>query len=286
MIKVIINADDLGKSPEVNSAIGDALSGGLINSSTILANSLYWSEIHSIINSNPLASFGIHLNLTEGKALSYSDIFLKYGIVDQSNLFTKNIFKFLNEGCIPTDLLDAIYDEWDKQLNKVINIEKVSITHLDGHHHIHHYYAFSSVLLRLIDKYNIKIIRRRYSYPTSKFKGCVCSIIEMITTENTYKLVLKLKTLSNNKYLSFLETSMESILWMKYLGQYCSTNYFDSYEHFISRIKYGISNDAVIELMCHPGSMKYEHEYSMIKSRTLNSSLGSAPYIYSSFLEN
>ncbi|MBO7301461.1 MAG: ChbG/HpnK family deacetylase, partial [Bacteroidaceae bacterium] len=49
MIKIIINADDLGLSSKVNKAIGDALRKEVITSSTILANSNTWEEIHDIV---------------------------------------------------------------------------------------------------------------------------------------------------------------------------------------------------------------------------------------------
>ena len=139
MINVIINADDLGKSSEVNSEIDYALSKGYISSSTILANTSHWPEIHRIVDSHPQASFGIHLNLSEGKALTNSEILKKYGIVDSRNIFTGNILQTLNSDKVEEDLREAIYDEWDAQLDLLINVERIRITHLDGHHHVHRY---------------------------------------------------------------------------------------------------------------------------------------------------
>lgn len=272
MIRVIINADDLGKSPEVNREIGNALAKGYITSATILANSLYWDDIHKIVDSNPQASFGVHLNLTEGMALSRSEVFKKYDIVDDSNMFTKRMLEILHSDHIPEDLSDAIFCEWDKQLDKIKNIENIHITHIDGHHHIHHYYVLSGVLSRLLSKYNITALRRRYTYPVTRSVCFATKLINIITKAPIYNFISKYCK-DKSKYLNFILLSMEASLWYKQFEKFCLSDYFDSYEHFLTRLNYNISNDVIIELMCHPGSMKYNQEYALIQSMTLNSLL-------------
>ena len=91
MIRIIINADDLGKDSQVNDKISEALQNGYITSSTIMANTELWDEVHKIVDANPKASFGVHLNLTEGKALTKQPVFVERGVVDDNNCFTKKI---------------------------------------------------------------------------------------------------------------------------------------------------------------------------------------------------
>ena len=131
-VSIIINADDLGKNHIVNEAIREALSLGVITSSTIMANSSSWEEVHAIVDENPQASFGVHLNLTEGKALTASSVFHQMNIVDNDNCFTKRI---RNLKSFSPELLKAVYDEWDAQINKVNIVEEIAVTHFDGHHH-------------------------------------------------------------------------------------------------------------------------------------------------------
>lgn len=279
MIKVIINADDLGKSLEVNNQIGFALSNGYITSSTILANSQFWPEIHKIVDGNPQASFGVHLNLSDGDALTNNEIFKKYGIVDDSNKFTRVILKLVKKDNIPDDLLEAIYAEWDRQIDKVINEENIKITHLDGHHHIHQNYQLSDILYRLIFKYNIKIIRRKYSYPTKQSISLFSKILEKITTERVYCWVKRSRI--KNNFISLLQKYMETILWQRKFVEFYISDYFDSYEHFVSQLKVGYKspNNIVVELMCHPGHKKYEEEYQMIRSKILQKYLPDATLI-------
>ena len=266
MLRVIINADDLGISPIVNKAIGKALKAGHITSSTILANSNYWDDIHNIVNENPHASFGIHLNLTEGKCLSDARIFRKYDVVDDENQFTKKIrcVKHLNQ-----ELLEAIEKEWDAQISKVVEIERIAITHLDGHHHIHADFPFKEIIVKLLQKYNISIIRNRYIYPLSKPSKLMLNIISYLPSNIVYSFT---KMLSSNRYVSIIKNYTEGQLWKQRIQEYAFlTYYFDSYEHFSSLMQcyYNISDDVIVELMCHPGHENYLEEYKMIELHLL-----------------
>lgn len=267
MMKVIINADDLGKNHEVNMAILDALRSKSITSSTIMANSNYWDEIHQIVNENPNASFGVHLNLTEGKCCSDGGIFRKYNVVNSNNEFTKEIrnIKIFN-----SDLLKAVEEEWDAQINKIVNVESIRISHFDGHHHIHADYPFYFILLRLAEKYNIESVRNRYLYPTQK-KSIIVQLIKrmlsLIWIQRLFKVLIQ-----KEYFLSRVVFSIESIIWRKKIcRKLILTDYFDSYEHFLSQIEkgYPIKKNCVIELMCHPGHPNYLEEYRLIQENTL-----------------
>ena len=152
MLRFIINADDLGKDHSVNNAIGQALAAGVISSSSIMANSDSWDEVHKIVEQNPHASFGVHLNLTEGKALTENPVLFQNGIVDENNCFTKKVRSLSN---YTNDILLAIKNEWLAQISKVIEIEGIKVSHVDGHHHIHTFYPFYDILIDCLNHYGI-----------------------------------------------------------------------------------------------------------------------------------
>lgn len=85
--KIIINADDLGLNPTVNSAIENGIINGGVTSSTILSNTKYLKELKVLIEKYSHESFRIHLNLTLGESFTKSRIFLKYGIIDDNGFF-------------------------------------------------------------------------------------------------------------------------------------------------------------------------------------------------------
>lgn len=249
MIRVIINADDLGKDPIVNETIAFFLSKGLITSSTILANSTVWDQVHSVVDKNPQASFGVHLNLTEGKALTHSSVLLKYGVVNTENVFTKKIQQIKE---YDQDLIEAVFDEWAAQVEKVQYGEKISVSHLDGHHHVHTIPELETALLRIIDKYNIRAVRRNYSLPVSCMKE--------------YYGVIR----------SILQGKGNTMRWNKRIkSKSVTTDFFSSYEACVDYLKQKrtFPKDGSIELMCHPGHSRYVKESELIINKILENFL-------------
>lgn len=277
-VSIIINADDLGKSHIVNKAISEALSLRVITSSTIMANSSTWEEVHAIVDENPQASFGVHLNLTEGKALTDSLVFRKMNIVDNENRFTKKMRNIKN---YTPELLRAVYKEWDAQINKVITIEKISVTHLDGHHHIHKEYPFRNVLMSLCEKYNIHQVRNRYTSPLKGFKKLATDGL------GGFSLVPGLLSLSRSLSVfggvfSSVYSMMESENWREKIRRKASvTDYFNAYEsecEQLSRSRHLLC-DCTIELMCHPGHPDYLKEYELIKEHAVEKYLSNSNLI-------
>ena len=277
MAKVIINADDLGLSSKVNKAIGDALKNGFITSSTILANSSTWEEIHDIVEKNQNASFGIHLNLTQGSAITQNIILQKYGLTDKENRFTNwrnNTIDFTEE------LLLAIYEEWDAQVNRVINEHKITVSHIDGHHHIHTLDILQPCLMRLVKKYGIKAVRNKYVKPLSFVFNKKNKLLPNSTggvepkTEKKTTLQSKHTKKSNiiQRVIKVFRTRLQQIKWTRKIKKNLkTTDYFDSYESIYKDLYNGciLPNDCTIELMCHPGHEKYEFEYSLIEAKVL-----------------
>ena len=280
MVTVIINADDLGLSSKVNKAIGDALKKGIITSSTILANCITWDEVHKIVENNQNASFGVHLNLTQGDAITQSSTLQKYGITDKDNRFTNWRNKTID---FSEELLQAIYEEWDAQVNRIINEQNIPVSHIDGHHHIHTLDVLQPCLISLIKKYGIKAVRNKYVKPISFIlrknnKPLPNSQVKVKPVTKKKEVTQQRKKGTNivQRAINVLITKLEQIKWtIKIKKNATTTDYFDSYENIYKDIYNGcvLPDDCTIELMCHPGHEKYEFEYSLIESNALQSKL-------------
>lgn len=268
-LRIIINADDLGRNHQVNSAISEALSLQLITSSTIMANSTTWEEIHGIVSKNPQASFGVHLNLTEGKAMTSSDVFHKLDVVDANNCFTKKIREIKRPS---RELLDAVYNEWDAQINKVLNFEKIRVSHFDGHHHIHGDYVFRKILMRLCEKYGVYNIRNRYVSPVTGMRYAVNAVFRaMSMIPCAMNFASRMSILG--KPFAYMYGVMERSCWQNQVKRVVHTpDYFNSYESICEMLKLGMTYpmDSIIEIMCHPGHPNYAKEYEMMKLHTIN----------------
>ena len=151
-LRCIVNADDLGVSKEVNSAIFAMMERGRVTSATILANGDAFVDAVARVHEFPHCSFGVHLNATEFKPV-HSD----YGL--QPLLNSQGLFngKF-REVKLGVKLLTALRDEFSRQIERVA-ARIGSISHIDSHHHVHTVPYLFPILSSLGRKYGIPSIR-------------------------------------------------------------------------------------------------------------------------------
>lgn len=129
-VKIVINADDLGAGPLVNQAVERLMRAGRVTSATILANSPLVEDAAALAQSLPGRSFGVHLNLTEGRPLT--DPRGLAAILDGEGRFARA----RAERPQPPAVLRAMYREWEAQVRRVRSLG-VEVSHLDSHHHLH-----------------------------------------------------------------------------------------------------------------------------------------------------
>lgn len=217
MTEIIINADDCGISKHVNECIKHFIDAGKLTSTTVMANmddiegakSLYDTYCKDI-------SFGIHLNLTQGTPLLYSQPMLDAGIVIEED----GVYKFC--GRFPYKYVSSIIrrdakKELEAQIEKILDFGFVP-THIDGHHFVHTYPSMLTVTPSLLKKYNIRKVRRMNNYHHSA-----------------------MQTLLRNSWVKLIKLQNNNVK---------STDYFAGIKQFF------ISNricNGTIELMCHPG---------------------------------
>lgn len=254
-MRIIINADDFGVNHTVNAAILDALELGCITSSTILANSSCLDEVKDIVNDFPNCSFGIHLNITEGQSLTNNDILYKYNLTDGAGFFNTHRCRQLEFEDIPKDLKDAVFQEWDTQIKRLLD-QGFVISHIDGHHHCHTWYGLGEILIFLMAKYGIHRVRNKYiSCPPNHKRDVIQFLsktflnvgVDFCSHRNNYHYK---KLLSVDFYQSVLKFH-DAIKGVK------TTNCICAYEQFWDFYK---ESNRIIELMCHPGHPKMAKE--------------------------
>lgn len=156
MMKLILNADDLGLSQEVNEATFDLMSRRVVTSGTMMANGP--SVLSAIKESRhfPACSFGVHLNLTELRPLGRHEGLQELlgengefnGALDRTPARLRKTWK----------LLSAIADEWCHQIEFIGNAG-IQISHLDSHQHVHTIPFVFPVLKYVQAKYGIRKVR-------------------------------------------------------------------------------------------------------------------------------
>jgi len=130
-IKVIMNADDLGRNEKTNAAIFDLISKGRVTSASLLANGSAFEDAVLRLRDFPRVSFGVHLNLTEGFPLATHPGLA--AILNPDGTFRRERIRRLY---VDESLRGAVLTEWTAQVEKAVR-SGVPVSHFDGHHHTH-----------------------------------------------------------------------------------------------------------------------------------------------------
>ncbi len=232
MKHIIINADDCGKSVQVDSAIEEAIKLGKISSTTIIANmedfegavKLYKQYYKQI-------SFGWHINLDEGEPLTKSQILLDKGFfIEKDGVVLLNGKKYskryLNKG-----MRNAIKKELRVQWEK-LHDSGIEITHADSHHYYHTQPSMIQIMPSLFHELKISRCRHISNYGIPGLRGFA---------RKTWAAYYKMRGL-------------------RMPDTFCS---FEDYFKTPS-----LKQGNTIELMCHPGhpSEKYKKEFELIRN--------------------
>jgi predicted glycoside hydrolase/deacetylase ChbG (UPF0249 family) len=149
---VIVNADDLGGSEEINNEVFELISSGLVTSATIMANAPAFRQAAQRLQDFPSASFGVHLNLTAFAPLGGSSGLER--ILDGNGYLSKELFQTTIDG----SLQDALLRELTLQVERALS-EGVPVSHFDSHHHVHTIPKLFPVLKSLQRRFGIRKVR-------------------------------------------------------------------------------------------------------------------------------
>lgn len=270
MDKIIINADDLGANDIINAEIEKMIKSGSISSATILANANAFDDVKRIVAAYPHVSFGVHLNLVEFKSLSQSNIFKKYNLTDENQMFVyQEIFK-INK--FPEELIQAIKTEFREQILKIKN-EGIKISHIDGHQHCHAIYHLKDIIKDLGVEFGINKIRRKIP-PKSPISHLINftkrttikgeRVVAIKKSEEKKKSIVKSFTNYFKKYIHYA-------LWMTEIRRcFIITDSFCSYTDFIKKVENSNVKNDLIELMCHPGLEEFDEETILLKNKQVD----------------
>jgi predicted glycoside hydrolase/deacetylase ChbG (UPF0249 family) len=151
-MQIIVNADDLGMSANVNDAIFELMGEHRISSATIMANGPAMRDAAAQLHRFPDCSFGVHLNLTQFEPLTGGD---------EARLLTNGtgqLSRRIERASLSIGLLRATYAECCAQIDLLAAIG-VNISHFDSHNHVHTRPHIFPVLKALQKRYRVRKVR-------------------------------------------------------------------------------------------------------------------------------
>ena len=166
MKRLIINADDLGADEARNAGIFEGIQAGTVTSVSILPNGPALQEALKRIHTGSFrnVSWGVHLNLSEGKPVSTGiSLLLGPDGIFKGKGSTQRLLMRQED----RDLKDEVTHEIDAQIS-LLKASGIPLRHLDGHQHVHVFPSVLKAVLRAALKHHIPWIRVPYEpEPTS-----------------------------------------------------------------------------------------------------------------------
>lgn len=254
-VRVVVNADDLGISLEVNGQIEKCIKQGVVTSSTLLVNAPAFEDGVRIAKQHPNVSVGVHLNLVEFAPLTNVDIFKEFGVVGEDGNFIDGAIFIAN--CSDERLKQAVFEEWDAQICKFEGSGIVP-THIDSHEHTHAITALQETLCLVMDKHGIKRVRRKRNPSIRQMLKCRYSSDSVQLDKS--KAVARKKHNVIYRRIHLFWAKYESFCWNRSMAKrYEMTDSFYAFRVFYSNRDI-INLGKTVELMCHPGHVSYQKE--------------------------
>ena len=256
MKKLIINADDLGISKEVNAQIKKCIELGVITSSSLMANAPAFDEGVSIAKKYPQISVGVHLNIIEFAPLTNQEVFRKHGMLDEFGNFIDGAAFVVS---YDDELKKAIYEEWDTQIEKMEEYG-LTPTHCDSHQHTHTIIALQDILCQVLNEHHIKRVRRT-AVPSIRLMLRAKKQAETVQLDKSKAMPPKRHSVVYRRIHLFV-VKFTSWWWNRQMGKkYTMTDGFYSFDDYYSNADIlGLQKKETIELMCHPGNKPFEKE--------------------------
>jgi predicted glycoside hydrolase/deacetylase ChbG (UPF0249 family) len=149
-IKLIVSADDLGRTTRINDGIQIALRTGILTSTGVVANSPAFQHGVDVARLNPRLDVGVHLALAEYPPMSDSGYLRGLARMSFARAFATLAY------ASPAQIA-LVEREFRMQIEKALAHFRIS--HLDGHNHVHVHPRLAGVVTRLAKEYSIRYVR-------------------------------------------------------------------------------------------------------------------------------
>ena len=153
---LIINADDFGQTDAITDGIAQAARDGILTSTTMLCNGAAAERAARLAAETPSLGVGVHLNLTQGRALLARE--LVPALVRPDGMFRHTPTKWL-VASLRAEILRQVRLELAAQIDWLIS-RGIQPTHLDSHKHVHAIPSLFAIACGLAAERNIPAIRR------------------------------------------------------------------------------------------------------------------------------
>ena len=158
MRRLIVNADDFGFTAGVNRAIVEAHVGGVVTSSTLMANGPAFEEAAQLAKTLPKLSIGCHVVLIDGRPVLRAE---QLPSLTRDSRFRDGLLTFAARAITGRIDAEEITAEATAQIRK-IQSAGIAVSHIDTHKHTHLFPKILRPLLRAAGACGVRALRNPF----------------------------------------------------------------------------------------------------------------------------
>jgi len=184
--RVIVTADDFGRSSEINAAVIEAHQRGVLTCASLMVSGDAAEEAVTLAMDNPGLNVGLHLILIDGvSVLPQEDI---PELVDDEQCFSKDPAAGGARYFFSVRARRQLRREARAQVEKFRSFG-LEMDHINSHHHLHIHPTLADIVVALAKEYNIPAVR----LPFQGLRTVTRSTIAMAAVMFPWVMYLKLK---------------------------------------------------------------------------------------------
>ena len=154
--RLIVNADDFGRSRSINEAVIRAHREGILTTASLMVNEESCAEAVALAKQNPRLGVGLHLTLLMGRsALKPAEI---PGLVNAAGEFANDPVKVGMRYFFQRDLREQLRREIHAQFAR-FRATGLTLDHVNGHLHLHLHPTVFSILMQDAAELSIERLR-------------------------------------------------------------------------------------------------------------------------------
>ena len=156
-LRLIVHGDDFGFSESINHGIVRAHTDGILTSASLAAAGSAFDQAVALARAHPTLDLGVHLTLTGERSAAPPESVPSL-LHDAGGLWP-NPVEFLRRYLRGAISMADVERELNAQLARVLDAG-LSISHLDGHQHLHALPRIRRIVAGLARRYGISFVRR------------------------------------------------------------------------------------------------------------------------------
>lgn len=248
MRRLIVNADDLGLTPGINSGIFAAHERGILTSASLMAGAAAVDDAIARARQHPLLGVGCHLTLVDGRPVAPpSEV---RTLVDKEGLFRHSWAPFIRDALAGRISSTDVERELTAQIHRLVSAG-VRLTHLDSHKHVHAYPPIFEIVTRLAGRYEIPAVRIPFEAPVASL---------LLSSAGVTNVAMWPWAVLDRRRASALRIHVPAFTGRLLTGTLTVSSLLDA----IQRLPFGVT-----ELMVHPGHV--DADLRAIPTRLLES---------------